>query len=233
MKGTPMDDFIPLNKSALERSIGLRTWLESWVDGNLEFLQPRDWFLRGHSIVEGAFEENIHGFRWPTYRKGTFVWSPPPAAAESMLEEVRKVRHCRTASTHLILIPKLLTPMWQKHLNKVSDIVLSIPAGHLVWPDEMHEPLTIGIIFPSIRCNLWRLCRSPVLLELERKLREVWKTKSGSERPLLLELWHLPRKLAGLLQKLVWKLLQGSSVDQFSGSPPGKQQRVKVQKEEG
>ena len=38
MKGIPMDDFIPLNKSALERSISLKTWLESWADGNLEFL---------------------------------------------------------------------------------------------------------------------------------------------------------------------------------------------------
>ena len=130
MKGIPMDDFVLLNESALERSSGLKAWLESWTDGNLEFLQPRDWFLRGHNIVEGAFEENIDGFQWPTYRKGTFVWLPPPAAAELILEEVRKARHRRTASTHLVLVPKLLTPMWQKHLNKVSDIVLSIPAGH-------------------------------------------------------------------------------------------------------
>ena len=107
MKGTPMDDFILLNKSALERSIGLKTLLESWADGNLEFLQPRDWFLRGHDIVEGTFEENINGFCWPTYCKGTFVWSPPPAVAESMLEEVRKAQNRRTVSTHIILIPRL------------------------------------------------------------------------------------------------------------------------------
>ena len=226
MKGTPMDDFIPLNESALDRSHGLKSWLESWTGEDLEFLGPKDWFVRGHDIVEGEFEVNVDGFKWPTYRKGTFVWSPPPAAAESMLEELRKARHRRTTSTHLILIPRLLTPMWLKHLNKVSDIVLSIPAGHHAWPAEMHEPLTIGIVFPLLRCNPWQLRRSPVLLELERKLREVWKAEPSTERPFLLKLWQLPRKLAGLSQKLVWKMLRGSSLDPVSNSPPGKRRRL-------
>ena len=45
MRGTPMDAFIPLNESALERSETLKEWLNSWAKGELEFLQPRDWFL--------------------------------------------------------------------------------------------------------------------------------------------------------------------------------------------
>ena len=41
-----MDDFIPLNESELERSIGLKSWLESWTDKDLEFLHPKDCFLK-------------------------------------------------------------------------------------------------------------------------------------------------------------------------------------------
>ena len=233
MSGTAMASFIPLNETALERSPALKTWIESWASGNLEFLEPKDWFVRGHDIVEGEFETNVDGFKWPTYRKGTFVWTPPPAAAETMLEEVRKARHRRTQSTHLILIPRLMTPMWQKHLRKVSDIVLSVPAGHPAWPVSMHEPLTIGIVFPFIRYRPWRLCRAPILLDLERKLREVWKTNASSEGPLLFELWSLPRQLGGLSQKLVWKLLRGLSRIEVSDCSSRKRRRVKMEEKEG
>ena len=103
-----------------------------------------------------------------------------------MLEEVRKACHHRTESTHIIMIPRLMTPMWQKHLNKVSDIVLSIPAGHRAWPSDMHEPLTIGIV-------------------------EIAQITIPSG-----------------IGKETAKLLRGSSVNEFSGSPPRKQRRVKV-----
>ena len=123
-----LQSFIPLNEGAIQRSPQLIKWLKSWTSEELEFLTPKDWFLRGHDIMEGEFEVNVDGFKWPKYAKGTFVWAPPPAAAETMLEEVHKARHRRTESTHIILIPRLMSPMWQKHVNKVSDIVLSLPA---------------------------------------------------------------------------------------------------------
>ena len=111
MRGTPIDSFIPLNKSSLERSETLKNWLKSWTKGRLEFFQPRDWFLQGHDVVEGKFEVNVDGFKWPTYQKGAFVWSPPPAAAETMLEELRKACHRRTKSTHVIIILRLMALM--------------------------------------------------------------------------------------------------------------------------
>ena len=78
MKGTPMELLILLNKSALERSTTLKSWLESWTSGGLEFLEPRDWFIRGHNMVENSVEVNGDGLNWPTYKKGTYVWTPPP-----------------------------------------------------------------------------------------------------------------------------------------------------------
>ena len=92
MRGATMDFFILLNKSALDRSEALKDWLQTWATYDLEFLKPRDWFLRDHDIVEGERDVNVDGFDWPTYHKGTLVWSPPPAAAEAALEEVRKAR---------------------------------------------------------------------------------------------------------------------------------------------
>ena len=130
MRGTPMESFIPLNEGAIQRSPQLIKWLKSWTSEELEFLTPKDWFLLGHDIVEGEFEVNVDGFKWPKYAKGTFVWAPPPADSETILEEVRKARHRRTELTHIISIPQLMSLMWQKHVNKVSDIVLSLPAGH-------------------------------------------------------------------------------------------------------
>ena len=90
MHGEAMNSFIPLNEGALETSLALKEWLRSWAVGELEFLEPRDWFLREHDIVEGEYERNTDGFKWPRYRKGTFVWTPPPAAVEPALEELRK-----------------------------------------------------------------------------------------------------------------------------------------------
>ena len=93
----------------------------------------------------------------------------------------RKAQHRRTVSTHIVLIPRLLTPTWQKHLNKVSDIVLSLPVGHPAWPSNMHEPLTVGLVFPFIRYRLWRLHISPLILDLEKHLRSVWKANPSAK----------------------------------------------------
>ena len=116
-----ISSFILLNESTLEKSLALKDWLQSWTTSELEFLKPRDRFLQGHDIVEGEYEENVDGLKWMRYRKGTFVWAPaPPAASEPALEELRKMRHWRTCSTHIVLIPRLLTPTQRKRLNKVS-----------------------------------------------------------------------------------------------------------------
>ena len=69
MQGTPMESFIPLNEGGIHRSPQLIEWLKSWVLEELEFLTPKDWFLRGHDIVEGEFEVNVDGFKWPKYSK--------------------------------------------------------------------------------------------------------------------------------------------------------------------
>ena len=73
-----MEAFVPLHKSALERSPVLRPWLEDVLAGHgAHFLSPEGWF-------EGAD------------KKGTVVWAPAPAAADLVVERLAQARHKRS-----------------------------------------------------------------------------------------------------------------------------------------
>ena len=87
--------FIPLHVSALEREPALREWISSWAgagreENSVEFLEPVDWFVRGHDI--SGYSHNYDGRTIPTYRKGIFISTPPPAAARIALEELRQAK---------------------------------------------------------------------------------------------------------------------------------------------
>ena len=83
-----MLDFIPLDVSALDRTELLKPWLHSWMGKDLEFLSPSDWFRRGHDHSGGSYDQQ--GFWRHKCVKGSYVWSPAPAAADVALEELRK-----------------------------------------------------------------------------------------------------------------------------------------------
>lgn len=46
--GMAMIGFIPLHLGATQRCPPLKLWLSSWIGPDAEFLEPRDWFIRGH-----------------------------------------------------------------------------------------------------------------------------------------------------------------------------------------
>ena len=221
MRGSSMKEFIPINKSALDRSPGLQAWLESWIQGG-SFLTPEQWFTLGHEIREEEVEHNSEGMSLPVTRPGTFIWSPPPAAARAALEELRKSRHKSFESTHVVVIPRLFSTEWRKELYKAADIVLTLPVGHPAWPHEMHEPLTIALLFPFLNHRPWELRRAPELLDLGSSLHEVWKSDAESEGPLLRELWSLPRRLASLSTRLARELLYGKRKRDVSRCSPRK-----------
>jgi hypothetical protein len=51
MKGEGFQNFVPIHKSAMERSAGLDKWLRRKMGVRvLEVLEPKDWFLKGHDI---------------------------------------------------------------------------------------------------------------------------------------------------------------------------------------
>ena len=211
MRGENMHDFIPINKSALERSPSLGSWLHSWTEGEASFLDPTDWFWRGHEIVEGEYEENVEGHVFPKTQPGMFIWTPPPVAAGIAMEELRKSRHKSAESTHIMVIPRLFSVEWRKALFKAADVVLTVPAGHPAWPASMHEPLMIGILLPYLQHRPWELRRSPIILELANSLHQVWKSGGEPEGPLLRKLWRLQRELSSMPEGLARKVLHCQS----------------------
>jgi hypothetical protein len=115
-----------------------------------------------------------HGFWRVKVRVGKFIWAPPPAAADVELRnELINRRDC----THVFLCPRLLTPLWQRHLNKACDLVLFMPVGSETWPSEMDEPLTIGFVFPFLSVRPWQICGIPKMLQLGQTMSGCSKTR--------------------------------------------------------
>jgi hypothetical protein len=160
MAGKRMLEFVPIHISALDRTPKLKPWLDSFVDESAEYLTPEGWYTRGHDLNENQWEQNSDGLKLPCLKSGVFVWSPPPSAAESAIEELRKARHKRQVSQHLFIVPHLMQPLWRKHLHKATDIVLTLKPGHPAWPLDMLEPLALAFVFPFIRHKPWQLCGS-------------------------------------------------------------------------
>ena len=126
-----------------------------------------------------------------------------------------------------------MTPLWRKHLFKAADLVVVLPPGHVAWPAEMLEPLTLAFCFPYLSHSPWQLKRSQVLLGLGRSLQEVWKTDVGSEGPLLQQLWELPTRLENMSEVVARSLLRGEAKPNVSHSTARKRRGGEVEEEKG
>jgi hypothetical protein len=204
-QGASMLSFIPLHLSAIDRSIALKEWIMSWAGNEVEFLTPEGWFSRGHGHDGGS--KNDKGFWLPNLRPGTFVWSPPPGAADVALEELRKSLIKRQDSTHIFICPRLLTCEWRRQLHKAADLVMFLPPGSDSWPDEMYEPLTIGFVFPFLPYSPWQLRGTPKMLYLARELPKMLLTEKMAGRHILREFFIQHRSLSRLSQRVVRKVL--------------------------
>ena len=212
MAGQQITDFIPIHKNALERSDMLAGWLKSWGEAKgekLEFLEPEDWFVRGHDIV--GYSTNIDGLDEPIHKSGFFVWTPPPGAAEVALEEMRRARQKRTRSHFIFVCPRLLEPYWRGHVHKSADFVFEIPAGTSFWPEDMHEPLILAIYLPFLHREPWQFKGCAAVLGVVRNMQGMWKASEITQRVVLCKLWGLARKLEGLPTSMVQQMLRARS----------------------
>eukprot|EP00980_Cylindrotheca_fusiformis_P025576 scaffold14111_cov133-Cylindrotheca_fusiformis.AAC.3 len=135
MGGKPMDSFLPLHLNAFELHPDLLPWVKTWAGPQAVFLSPEDWFLRAHDLVLPSDDTSLQHSWEPIIDPGTYIWSPPPAAAAVALEELRKARIKRQRSTHIFVVPRLCTPMWLKQLYKAADVILEIPPSCPFWCD--------------------------------------------------------------------------------------------------
>ena len=199
MVGDDMLSFVDLAKSALDRSPALLSWIQSWcLDSSVQPLTPEDWFLKGHGISGGARDHR--GVWIPTHAPSgqTLLWAPPPAAADAALEELLKARHKRTDTTHIIVVPRLMTPRWRRLFHKVADCCFTVAPGADFWPSHMFEPLWVAVVLPFHRHSPWQLQRAPLMVELGRKLHRLCSNGEASGGHLLRKLCKLPRRLASV-----------------------------------
>jgi hypothetical protein len=192
MAGEPMLKYVPLHLSALDRSPQLEQWVRSWWDeGHVELttLQPSGWFEEGQS-------------------DGNFLWCPPPAAADVVVEQLGEARHKRPPQcTHIVIAPRLMTGNWRKAMLKESDLELTIPVGSEVWGTQQHEPLLMFVSFPLCSHPPWSLKRTRYLDEFCGELRGMWEGVQGREGTLLRELFRRTRVLQSLPEGLVREML--------------------------
>ena len=111
MQGMSMSDFIPIHRTVLERSPGLKGWLNSWTNEEGIFLEPKDWST-GHKILEREWEYNSERRKFPKVKPGTFIMTLPPVAGGIAIEELWKSRHKSAESTHVVVIPCLFATEW-------------------------------------------------------------------------------------------------------------------------
>ena len=164
MSGQSIHSLIPLHLSACERSPGLIPWTKSWAGEELEVLSPNDW-------------PRIHK------EKGTYLWTPPPAAADAALDWMGESIHKRSSSVHIVLIPRLMTFRWRKFLGKMTDLMLVMPCGTPHWPATTLEPLILAVSLPlSNRCNengSWRFKDSRRVSVVESSVPKMWESNFG------------------------------------------------------
>lgn len=142
-----MLDYSPWDKTALEASPTLLDWIHSWA-GDLESLEPADWFIRAHDISGGYFDSRY--FWRNRIKAGRFLWSPPPAVAHVAIEQLRISRLKRQRSLHVFVVPTLFCHLLRKQLGKACDLIVTIPPTFKFWPENTYESLTIGVCFPFL-----------------------------------------------------------------------------------
>ena len=148
-----------------------------------------------------------NGFWRHNTKTSSYIWDLAPVAAGTALEELRKARMKRRKSTHLVVVPKIFTPLWLKQLYKVCDLIFFIPANFSFWSTEMYEPLCMGLCFPFLKYRPWQLKRAPKLLEMGRQLHKMCKEDNMDPRNLLRKLLCFTRRLSTLPRDKLWSLL--------------------------
>lgn len=200
MAGHSVLEYVPLHLSALEAQPELEGWIRSWWDrsyGDLVTLEPEGWFTKGH-------------------QGGNYLWAPPPAAADVVVEQLSEAIHKRPWSTHVVVVPRIMTGRWRGDMIKETHFWTEFPASSSFWKEERYEPLTLFIYFPLIDRYPWSLRRTPLLEELGGELRQM--RDSGQERSgcFLRELLLRARRLRGMQKGVVRKMLYHPSWKSFS-----------------
>jgi len=131
--GVPMLSFVPLHLDPFGQSTQVEPWIQPALADELSqiMLDPEGWFEQGHGT-------------------GQYIWTVAQAAASAALDQLCEAKLAQPQSSHIFVVPTMMTPTWQKHIGKLSDVVFTVKAGAGFWPADHHEPLTVAFIFPIL-----------------------------------------------------------------------------------
>ena len=184
--------FIPIHQGALERSSTLKEWLTSYLCSDMVFLETSDWFHRAHGEAP------------------LFVWSPAPPVADACLSQLCEARHTRPYIGHVVVIPNVMTGRWRKNLRKVADVVIKIPIGVGIWPETMHESLTLAILCPLLNRSPWRVRPTTLARDFETEMSGMWNQDCRRQGNCLRKFWLQSTALDSMSGGLARKLLQAA-----------------------
>ena len=103
--GQEMISVVPLHIGTIASQKELLGWIKSWcLDNGIGLFLPIDWFERGHDIL--GYTINVDSITTPRLKTSTFISAPHPEVANVSVEELRKVRHKRQYSLHMLCLSK-------------------------------------------------------------------------------------------------------------------------------
>ena len=220
MAGKDMLSYIDLAHDAFTRFPPLLDWVRTWTGKpHLKPLTCEEWFVEGHGIVGGSPDKR--GVWIPKHGPAgeMMLWSPPPVIADVALEEILKARHKRTDTYHVVVIPRLFTPKWRRLFYKACDFTFLLNPGSSHWPDNMFEPVWIGILLPFTHHRPWCLRDTPLLVEMGRDLRRLLQESEASAGNLLRKLLRIPARLAPLQPSVARGVLHMPREERISNVP--------------
>ena len=151
----------------------------------------------------------------------------PPAASDACMEELRKARMKRKHSLHIVLIPKLMTPLWLRQFCRIVDVYFFVPAkaNHDFWPSHCHGALYVGIALPYLSHRTFQIRQTPKAVYVGRQLCKVLQDKNVDGGNLLRKFLQEYRSFPTLRKDVVWDMLYFKQVTPFLRCLPG--ERVK------
>ncbi len=80
--------------------------------------------------------------------QGNFIWNIPCAAAKGVVKQLGFAWLKRPEAFHIIIVPRLMTGRWHKHLTRATDGYIKVDDPS-VWNLDSHfEPLLVFFCLP-------------------------------------------------------------------------------------
>jgi hypothetical protein len=199
MGGANMLTSIPLDLTTVERQPDLMEWVDSWWGtGNNSWLTPEGWYAGSGRI-------------------GTYVWSPPPAAADATLEQLYKCHLKRPGGVvSLFIVSCLITSRWRKRGFRVETFSFTIPSATAVWKKGQHETLIFIVCLPLSCHRPLSLRGTKVVGDMERSLRGMQSFNTSRTGSLLRKFLEQAGVLESMPIGMVRHLLRADEVGQVS-----------------